>query len=338
MTESSIRASIIIPCRNEINHIGLVIDSILNNTFKNIEILVVDGESNDGTVEKLIEIGRLHPKVRIINNIRKVTPVAFNLGIRSSTGEYIFIVGARHLIEPNYIETCIDILSSRQDIGCVGGKVDLIYENDASLLISKALSSSFAIGSGNFRILKNDAYVDTVGTPAYRRSVFHEIGYFDEELVRNQDDEFNFRVLKKGYKILFTVRTSLRYFVRAAFKNLARQYYQYGYWKVYVNKKHHTVTTMRQLVPLLFVLYLIFGALFSFYSFIFLILYVTGLAFYLIAAAISAVKVSGSLSEFVQVIRTFIIVHCSYGWGYLKGIIHFIILGKGVSKDEIITR
>jgi glycosyltransferase involved in cell wall biosynthesis len=339
MTENRAKASVIIPCRNEIKHIGLVIDAILANTYKDIEIIVVDGMSDDGTAEKLEEINKLHPQVKIIDNLRKVTPIAFNLGIKNSTGEFIFIVGARHIIQSNYIETCINVLNEHPEIGCVGGKVNNIYENETSLLISKALSSSFAVGTGNFRILKEDGFVDTVGTPAYRRSIFDEVGFFDEELLRNQDDEFNFRVLKKGYKVFFTVQTSLQYFVRAAFKNLSKQYYQYGFWKVYVNKKHRTVTTLRQLAPLFFVIYLFLGAICSFFSFTILLLYLSGLGLYLLMSILSALKASDNASEFFQIVRTFFIVHYSYGLGYLKGIINFLILGKGLSSDdEIITR
>jgi glycosyltransferase involved in cell wall biosynthesis len=338
MVENKIIASIVIPCRNEIKYIGSVIDAILANTSKEIEILVIDGMSDDGTREKLNEIQKTNPKIQVIDNPQRVTPVAFNLGIKNAKGDFVFIVGARHLIESNYIETCIEILNKNPEIGCVGGRVINIYENETSQLISKALASSFAVGAGNFRILKEDSFTDTVGTPVYRKNIFDEIGLFDEELLRNQDDELNFRVLKNGYKILFTVQTSLKYFVRATFAHLSKQFYQYGYWKVYVNKKHRTVTTLRQIVPLLFVLYLFLGAICSFFSPIIFAAYACGLVFYFLVSFISAAKISSSFSEFIQIVRTFFILHFSYGRGYLKGIINFLILGKGVAKDEVLTR
>lgn len=331
-------ASVIIPCRNEVNHIGFVIDSILKNTFKDVEIIIVDGLSDDGTREKLNEIIKNNPRIKIIDNILQITPVAFNLGIKNATGDFIFIVGARHILESNYIVTCIKILNDNPEIGCVGGKVNNTYENTTSLLISKALSSSFAVGAGNFRIKDQDGFVDTVGTPAYRRSIFDEIGYFDEELLRNQDDEFNYRVIKKGYKILFTAQTSIQYFVRANFKHLFKQYFQYGYWKVYVNKKHKTVTTLRQVVPLLFVLFLFGGLILSIFHFIFFAIYLIGLMSYGLACFYFASKQSTSSSDLGKIMRTFFTLHFSYGWGYLKGIIDFFILQKKIRKSEILSR
>lgn len=338
MTSTKGLASVIIPCRNEVNHIGFVIDSVLNNTYKDIEILVVDGMSDDGTREKLNVIIKNNPSIKIIDNVLQVTPAAFNLGIRNSSGEFVFIVGARHILASDYIETCINILNSSPEIGCIGGKVNNTYENTTSLLISKAMSSPFAVGAGNFRIKNEDGFVDTVGTPAYRRTIFDEIGYFDDELLRNQDDEFNYRVTKKGYKILFTARTSIQYFVRANFNHLFRQYMQYGYWKVYVNKKHRTVTTIRQIVPLLFVLFLIGGAILSFVHFVFFVLYMAGIASYLLLALFTAIKQSDKFSETGKIMYSFFILHLSYGWGYLKGIIHFLILGKGIKKSENLSR
>jgi glycosyltransferase involved in cell wall biosynthesis len=338
MKSDKISASIIIPCRNEVNHIGFVIDSLLNNTFKNIEIIIVDGLSDDGTREKLAEIQKVNPFVKVIDNIRKITPAAFNLGIKNSTGDYVFIVGARHILENNYIETCISILESSPEIGCVGGKVNNTYENSTSLLISKAMSSSFAVGAGNFRILDKDAFVDTVGTPAYRRSIFDEVGFFDEELLRNQDDEFNFRVIKKGYKILFTVKTSIQYFVRASFKNLYRQYFQYGYWKVYVGKKHKALTTLRQLVPLFFILFLFGGLLISFFHIYLMMLYLSGIACYLLLGFISAVKQADGGRGILKIMYTFFILHYSYGLGYLKGVADFFIAGKKIKSEEALSR
>ncbi len=331
---NKVTASIIIPCRNEVNHIEFVIDSILQNTFKDVEILVVDGLSDDGTRQKLNALAKQNHQIKIIDNPRQITPVAFNLGIKNSVGNFIFIVGARHILSPNYIETCIKILNDSPEIGCVGGKVNNSYENTTSELISKGMASSFAVGAGNFRIKNEDSYVDTVGTPAYRKSIFEEIGYFDEELLRNQDDEFNFRVIKKGYKILFTAKTSIQYFVRASFKNLFRQYFQYGYWKVYVNRKHKTVTTIRQIVPLFFVLFLFLGLMCSFFNFIFFELYIVGLLLYGLASFYSASLKSAGHRQTGKIMVTFFILHFSYGWGYLKGIMDFFVLNLKQSSVQ----
>lgn len=328
MDEIPDKASVIIPCRNEVNHIENCIRAVLASTYKNTEILIVEGLSDDGTREKLKAISALHPEVRIVDNPAQTTPTAFNIGIKNSTGNFIFIVGSRHLIQSNYIATCIDILNSDPGIGCVGGKVQTIFEDEKSRVISQALNSSFAIGASNFRVKENDSFVDTVGTPAYRRSIFREVGLFDENLLRNQDDEFNYRVIQKGYKILLTTKTSIEYYVRASFKKLEKQYYQYGYWKVYVNKKHKAVTTFRQLVPPVFVLFVLLGAAVSFFSRSILLAYLFCLAVYTGAGLFASAKAGAKLSEIPKVIYTFFLLHFSYGRGYLAGIWDFAIINK----------
>lgn len=327
MTDSSILASVVIPCRNESRHIGQALDCILASTVKNLEILVVDGMSDDGTRAILLDYSSRFPQVKIIDNPKRITPVAFNLGIRHSSGKYIFIVGARHLLDPDYIETCTGILAGDQTIACVGGRVTNVYENSASELISRVLASPFAVGAGNFRALHSDAFVDTVGTPCYRRSIFDEIGYFDEELQRNQDDEFNFRVTRKGYRILFTVRTGIRYFVRASFGHLFGQYMQYGYWKVFVNRKHKAVTTMRQLVPAALILFIFPGVLFALLHRYLFFAWAGMLALYGLGLIVFALRTNG-LRSFFATVYCFKLVHFAYGLGYLQGVWDFLVLRR----------
>jgi len=330
------KVSVIIPCRNEKVYIENCVNAILSNDFDatSIEVIIVDGFSDDGTRTIIKDKILKNPSVKLIDNPAKKTPHAFNLGIENSTGEYIIIVGARCVISVNYIRTCIDILYKDTSIGCVGGRVENIYENKRSKLIAYAMSSPFGVGGGNFRIKNKDGFVDTVGTPAYRKSIFSEIGLFDIQLVRNQDDELNYRLIKNGYKIYFTVKTSLSYYVRADYKKLFRQYYQYGYWKIFINKKHKTITTVRQLVPLIFLLYLTGGIVLSLFSkwifFTFSALWLV----YIIMGVYSAFQVSRILRYIPEIIYAFFILHISYGYGYFIGFIRFIVLGKKPHKSS----
>ena len=162
----------------------------------------------------------------------------------------------------------------------------------------------------------------------YPKSVFEKIGLFDETLVRNQDDEFNYRITKAGGKLFLNVNMQIKYFVRANFKNLFKQYFQYGYWKVYVNTKHKTVTTLRQIVPAAFVVYLFGGLLTSFLINKLMPLYLFGLIIYLVFAFIFASKKSEKLAEMLKIVFTFFILHFSYGIGYLEGIVNFVLLSN----------
>ena len=263
------------------------------------------------------------------------TPFALNLGIKESTSDIDIILGAHAEIHPDFVLNCVKGFELDPKIGCVGGIIENIYESKTSEAIGKAMSSSFGVGNAYFRTGAKDGYVDTVAFGAYRKDVFTQIGYFDEDLARNQDDEFNFRLKKNGFKIYLMRNVSSKYFVRASFRKLFRQYYQYGYWKVFVNKKHSTVTTARQLFPAMFVLFIICGLFLSFVSGYFFGAYLVTWIVYFILAITSAIKVNKGVSGIPSIIFSFLILHISYGIGYLEGVVKFILLSQMPKKSSI---
>jgi glycosyltransferase involved in cell wall biosynthesis len=336
--ESYTFVSVIIPCRNEVNYIENLINSILESDYNSdfFEIIIVDGISSDGTrnliTNKYLSI---YKNISLIDNINKKTPYAFNLGIKNSIGEIILIVGARHTISKNYIKEVVGVLTKSDEIGCVGGVTDNLYENEISRYISLAMSSPFGVGFNNFRSIKKDMFVDTIGTPAYRKSIFSDIGYFDESLTRNQDDDFNYRLIKKGYKILLKSNISITYIVRSNYYSLYKQYRQYAYWKVFVNKKHKSITTLRQLFPVIFMLSIIIFSIISlFYPIVFYIL-IFELLVYFILNIIFALKDNlFNIKNVIGQVFSCFVLHFSYGLGYIEGIIDFIFFNKTPNKNH----
>lgn len=328
--------SVIIPCRNEVNYIEECIEAIYqNNLDSDIEIntIVVDGMSNDGTRALLEQLKLNYSNLHLVDNINQLTPFAFNLGIHFKQADFYQIVGARQILSHNYLQDAINILKKDTTIWCVGGTVENVYINYKSEMIAQAMSTSFGMGLGNFRTLSKSEFTDTVGTPIYPSKVFKEIGYFDEDLIRNQDDDFNFRVKQAGGKIWFESKIRLKYYVRGNFEGLFRQFFQYGYWKVFVNKKHKAVTTFRQLIPPLFVLFTISFPLISLIPFFHFIGKV-GFSIYFILGVLFALKKSKSITDSIFIFITFPILHYSYGLGYLLGIFHFIFLNKKPSQKQ----
>lgn len=325
------KVSIIIPCRNEEKYIRKNLQSILSQDYEGeLEALVVDGMSTDKTREIVAEYQA--QGVKLIDNVERFTPNALNLGIRESSGEVFIILGGHAFLEPDFVHKNVAVLQMDGAIGCAGGQIHNIFENQAGELISKAMSSPFGVGNATFRVGGEPGFVDTVAFGAYWKKIHSEIGGFDEDLVRNQDDEYNFKLTKAGYKIYFDPQIQSNYFVRGSISKLYRQYYQYGYWKVYVNKKHKTITTWRQLVPLVFVLSLIFGVLLSLIFPPFWVLFFGGLICYVLLALISGVLSGKSLLNGFKIAGVFPVLHLSYGVGYLVGIIQFLILGKKPSR------
>lgn len=322
--------SVIVPVKNEVNYIKSTVLSLLDLDDRGLgfEILIVDGNSTDGTKQILVEEFGYNPKVHLLSNPKGFTPNAFNIGIKAAKGEFIVIVGARHKLDRNYVSLCIEDLELNRLLGVSGGYAVHQYQGVVSEAIATAMTSKFGVGANNFRAIKKSGYVDTVGTPVYRKGLFDEIGLFDENLIRNQDDEFNFRLHKAGYKAWLNVNAKVEYIVRSNFSNLWKQYQQYGYWKVFVNKKHQSLTTIRQVIPALFVIYLIFLPFTVYFLKDICILILLPLFFYIIIILVVTKLGNFDIQRLFLLIRAYLTLHLSYGLGYLKGILDFCILNR----------
>jgi len=333
--------SIIIPCRNEAEYIEKCVVSILNCNYPQelLSIYVCDGLSDDNTRNIISTIAKSNTNVHLIDNQKKSTPYGLNLGLKKCNASIKIILSAHATIHSDFIAENLNSLSLDKKIGCTGGVIENVYENETAEIIGLAMSSPFGVGNAHFRTGKKDGYVDTVAFGAYKKEIFDQIGYFDEDLDRNQDDEFNFRLLKNGFKIYLSSNIKSKYYVRGAYTKLFKQYYQYGYWKVFVNKKHKTITTARQLVPLFFVLFLFAGPLIGLIDIRLLILWCFIGIIYDVSALFFALKTTTQTSKAIKVAFTFLILHFSYGIGYLRGLVNFIIFGKSPSnKNATLSR
>jgi len=299
-----------------------------------LEVFVCDGRSDDGTQQIVEAFAEKHPIVHLLINQQQTTPQALNLGIKHASGDVIVILGAHSEVLPDYLVHCVRSLREHPDAAGVGGVLINQFENPVSQLIGHAMSSPFGVGDAYFRTGLKDGYVDTVVFGAYRKEVFDKIGLFDEALIRNQDDEFNFRVLKHGYKLWLDRSIVSKYHVRSSVSRLFKQYFQYGLWKVYVNKKHRTITTSRQLVPFLFVLFLIAGGIGSFFSQWIMACYFGLISLYLILAVVVAYDLAHRIGKIPGLVLIFFVLHMSYGSGYLTGVIKYLFLGNGYERNN----
>ena len=181
-----------------------------------------------------------------------------NAAIRASTGDIIVRMDAHTVYARDYIRRCVEVL---QESGAdnVGGPWTARGEGQIGKAIAAAFQSSFCAGGGKSHNPHFEGEVDTVYLGCWRRSAFDRFGFFDPDLVRNQDDEFNFRIRRQGGRILQSPKIQSTYTPRSSITSLFRQYLQYGYWKVAVIRKHRSLASWRHLVPALFVSSILLG-------------------------------------------------------------------------------
>lgn len=324
------KVAIVIPARNEEKYIGKCLDSILNQSYPVdlIEIIVIDGMSTDKTASIVLDYAKKYKNIKLLYNERRITPISLNLGIKNSTSDIVIILGAHSYIDRDFVKNNVRNLTEK-DVDCSGGVIDFINEGFMDKCIAIATSSPFGVGNALYRYSKEEQFVDTVPFGAYKRKTLDKIGYFDEELVRNQDDELNYRLIKNGGKILLSPDIISHYFSRSSLKKLWTQYKQYGFWKVRVIQKHRKPASIRHLIPVMFVLGLLGGVVISIFSLIIRYLFSIVICIYLLLAGIFAYrgirKYKGELCYLPIVMLTFFILHLSYGLGFLEGIVTFYI-------------
>ena len=108
------------------------------------------------------------------------------------------------------------------------------------------------MGNAKHRFPDYEGYAEGACFPVFRKDIFESVGFFDEKLVRNQDDEFNFRVAQSGGKVFISPRAQCTYYVRESPSELFWQFFQYGYYRVVVLRKHRLPISLRHFVPIVF--------------------------------------------------------------------------------------
>jgi len=250
--------SVIIPCRNEGAFIGRCLDSVLANDYpaEGLEILVVDGMSTDGSREILQAYAEKFPQIKILENEKKATPLAFNLGIRHATGQVVMILGAHSTCAKDYITKCVHYLDE-YNADNVGGIMKTLPRKPGLVgeAITACLSHRFGVGGSYFRIhTDKPRWVDTVFGGCYRREVFQKIGLFNEHLTGSQDMEFNLRLKKAGGKTLLAPDIVSYYYARSDLRSFAKHNFRNGVWAILPFAYSDVMpVSLRHLVPLGFV-------------------------------------------------------------------------------------
>jgi len=328
--------SIVVPLRNEELFISLCLQALVAQDYPadKLEIIVVDGASEDKSAAIVEEFAARHSNIMLLLNGRKITPVARNIGIGNAGGEYIAIIDSHSRIDPGYIRETTAIMRNHPEIDCVGGAMKTIGLGFWGQAAAAALASPFGVGDSKFRTSDREALVDTVAFPVYRRSVFDKIGTFDERLARNQDNDFNFRLRRDDGKILLTPKVNSYYYAPPTLYKFCRQAWRNGFWNLRLTRLVGQGLSLRHFVPLAFVIAL----LVSLGGWIFA---GEGRPFVALAIVYGAAAVLASLAggekngwRYVPVLPIlFLLLHLSYGLGSAAGLVE-IFAGSGARRPE----
>jgi len=326
------KISVIIPCFNEEKFIVQLIENLLGQDYPKdlLEIIFADGKSTDKTRDLIDGYARRFGFIKLIDNPQRLVPFALNKAILASSGEVIIRMDAHSVYPINYLSILVEKLFGHKAEN-VGGVWITIPGNDTRRAKAIVLATTHPLGIGNadYRLgAPGDKEVDTVPYGCFHRDLFGRIGYFDEHMFRNQDDELNGRIRKVGGKIILIPSLKIRYYARENFSKLWKMFYQYGLFKPLVNMKLGAPASIRQFAPPVFVLgicILVIASLFSTTAFY---LFSAMIAIYVTAITIVSIS-QASLRDPVLVINTmaaFPVIHFAYGLGYIFGLVKFTML------------
>lgn len=306
--------SVILPAHNEFEFIEDVVKFFLSNNYYEMELLIIDGGSTDGTVSIVEKYASTYPQIKLLHNPNKYVPFALNIGIKNCSGDPIIRLDAHTTYAENYLEKIIETFQ-QTNADIVGGPMRAFGKSSFQSAVAFATSTSFGIGDSKIHKPDYTGESDHVYLGAWKRSLFDEIGFFDEKLIRNQDDEFHYRAKSCGKKVYLNSEIISYYSPRSKWSKLFSQYFQYGLFKPLVLRKVKSAIKLRHLIPSAFFLYLviIFITLNSFYEIIPLFIYLL-LNFYF------SFRNNLSLLEKLKCLIVYPTIHLSYGIGFIIGL------------------
>lgn len=254
----TMRVTIIVPCRNEARTIRGLLDSVIGQTWPidQLEVLVVDGMSEDGTREQISQFATQHPELELslVDNPHRTIPSALNLGIQAAQGEVVVRLDAHSSPRPDYIQACLSALERTQAAN-VGGVWDIRPGAPGRIARSIAIAAAHRLGAGDARYRTNGeaGWVDTVPFGAFPKDWLERVGAFNEDLLTNEDYEYNTRIRQAGGRIWFEPDIRSAYYARPTLWQLGRQYSRYGYWKARMLHGFPGSLRWRQALPPAFV-------------------------------------------------------------------------------------
>jgi len=344
------QVSVIVPCRNERRYIEGFCAGVMRQQLPadwQLQLVVADGQSDDGTRELLQSISLNDPRVVWIDNPARIVSTGLNAALKLATGEIIVRMDVHSEYADDYVAQCLAVLAET-GADNVGGPWHAVADANAGPMqqaVAAAFQSRWVAGGALSRQLDYDGWVDTVYLGAWPRATFERFGGFDEQLVRNQDDEHNLRITRGGGRVWQSSRIRSVYRPRATLSQVFRQYLQYGYWKPFVMKKHGQAASLRHAVPGVFVALLALSLLMALLGFSAMFfwslvdLYVLGvLVMTVVVAQTQAQSQTLATPVLLRIPAVIAAYHVGYGIGSVIGWWDVLRHGSGRERFATLTR
>lgn len=322
--------------RNEEKYIGKCFRSLLEQNYPSdkYEVLLIDGLSEDKTLTVAMETeknyayrktnnGTSKISVRYLENPKKILAAGWNIGIKEAKGEYVVRIDAHGYAEKDFISRSVETILKVTDATCVGGTINTEPISEKGRIIADVLSSPFGVGNSKFRYSQKEQYVDTVAFGLYKKSIFSKVGYFDETLKRNQDNDMHRRIREYGGKFYLNPEIKSTYHPRETIRSMVKQGFQNGKWNIITFRKSKNSVSIRHLVPLFFVVGIISLSILGLWFKPFWILLISILSLHLILGLTFALLKSRKVNHVMMMPILFLLFHLSYGLGSITSILNF---------------
>ncbi len=318
------RATIVVPVRNERNAIGACLDSLVAQSETDTQIIVVDGDSDDGTADYVLQRAEADPRIELLRNPARTVPYAMNVALAATRARWLVRVDAHAAVPPGYVARAVELLEGG-DWGAVGGIKRGIGKTPAGKAVAAAMASPFGVGGSIYHYGREAQEVEHVPFGAYPTELARSLGGWGEEFTVNQDFEFDHRVRESGHKILFDPSLVIDWESRQSLGALWRQYRRYGKGKAKVALRHPGSVRPRHALPPLFVAYLAGTGVLALVRRDGTRLAAVATAPYALALGVASVHAGRQIEDTTArplVPLAFMAMHIGWGVGFWEGLVH----------------
>lgn len=324
--------TVVIPALNEERFIGPCLDSVLAQDYSGLEVLVVDGGSTDATTAAVRVRMARDDRVQLLSNARRTAASSLNTALERAGGRWLVRVDAHSTIGPDYVSLAVRRLREQRWAG-VGGRKDGVATSRTGKAIAVAMASRFGVGNSVYHHGTTAGEVDHVPFGSYPTDLVRRFGGWNEDVVANEDYEFDYRLRRAGHRLLFDPRLVIRWHCRESLTDLYRQYRRYGEGKADVVALHPSSVSPRHLVPPIFVAYLAGTVAVAFrrpaHALLLLSPYAAGTA----AAALTAGDEAVPPVDRLAVAGAFVTMHVAWGYGFWIGAARQAVRPRGGGRE-----